>query len=256
MEELERAVHTIQVRFGAHALAPATAVPMVQPWPTGCVDLDRISGIGGLPKGRLSVLLGTGTCGKTSLALSLLAAATHGFAHAVVIDPGCCFDAWSLTAHRGDPEPLTVVRVSTAAAAGEAAVSLAKAGAGFLLCLLPARLVAQSEPWLSPLCAAAERSGAVVVAVSESAPAALAHASSFSLALERSAWIHDRGQLAGIRTRLRCLKNKVGTPGGEAVLEFRYAFGATLFPELPVRAVVTAAEPADEEPGWVASAAV
>ena len=33
-----------------------------------------------LPRGRLTLLTGTGTCGKLTLALNLLAGATHAFA--------------------------------------------------------------------------------------------------------------------------------------------------------------------------------
>jgi hypothetical protein len=55
---------------------------------------------------------------------------------------------------------------------------------------------------------------------------ALAHASSFSLALSRTEWIWERGQLIGIRVMACCLKNRVAPPLGETALEIRYQLGA------------------------------
>jgi hypothetical protein len=48
-----------------------------------------------LPRGRVSLFTGNGTCGKLTVALALLANATHEFAHAMVIDTGV-FDPWNL----------------------------------------------------------------------------------------------------------------------------------------------------------------
>src|SRR5437899_13090631 len=86
--QLEHAISTIRVRFGSQALTRAGELPPPQPWPS-CTPLDRLSGIEGLPRGRLTLLTGSGTSGKLTLALRLVAAATHEFANAVVIDaPG------------------------------------------------------------------------------------------------------------------------------------------------------------------------
>jgi RecA/RadA recombinase len=173
-----------------------------------------------MPQGRLSLLTGSGTCGKLTLALSLLARATHAFAHAVVIDGGG-FDPSSLTPFSPELGALTVVRAPAPEVAGEAAATLARAGVGFLLlmCDLP-------EHWLGPLESGANRSGAVVVDVIDAADRALAHASSLSFAFTRSDWIWERGQLVGLRTAARCIKNRVAPPLGETELEIRYPFGS------------------------------
>jgi hypothetical protein len=118
------------------------------------------------------------------------------------------------------------------AAVGEAAVSLAKAGAGFLLLSLPARVATEAEPWLPLLAAAAERSEAVVVALAEEAPRPLAHASSLSVAVERTTWKIERGELVGLRARLTCVKNKVSSPGRMAEIEVNYPLGPGLYPEV------------------------
>src|SRR6202140_4890556 len=106
--QLDHAISAIRVRFGSQALTRAAELPPPQPW-ASCTPLDRLTGIGGLPRGRLTLLTGSGTCGKHTLALALLAGATHEFAHAVVIDNRSAFDPWPLLAFDPDLRALTVV---------------------------------------------------------------------------------------------------------------------------------------------------
>jgi hypothetical protein len=119
----------------------------------------------------------------------------------------------SLAVVRLDPDP-----------SGEAATALARAGAGFILLMgeVP-------EQWLGPLEASANRSGTVLVGVVDAPGRALAHASSLSLGFARTDWVWERDQLVGLRTIVRCLKNRVAPPLGESELEIRYPLG----PQLP-----------------------
>jgi RecA/RadA recombinase len=225
--QLDHAISSIRVRFGSQALTRAAQLPPPQPWPS-CTPLDRLTGIGGLPRGRLTLLTGSGTCGKLTLALAMLAAATHEFAHAVVIDNQGSFDPWTLLPFDPDLSSLAMVRLQSDPA-GEAAAALAKAGAGFILLMgeVP-------EPWLGPLEAGANRSGSVLVGVIDAPGRAFAHASSLSLGFSRTEWVIERGQLVGLRTVARCLKNRVAPPLGESQLEIRYPLGAQLFLEHPL----------------------
>src|SRR5712691_1911720 len=93
-EKLQRAVGAIHVRFGGHALVRANRLHAAVAWPTGLPAVDRLSGIGGLPRGRVSVLQGATGAGKLSLALALLARATREHARTVVIDRPSGFDPW------------------------------------------------------------------------------------------------------------------------------------------------------------------
>ena len=235
---LDRAVEAIRVRFGSQALTRAAELPPPPPWPSG-TPLDRLTGIGGLPGGRITVLNGSGTCGKLTAALSLLARATHEFAHAVVIDSIESFDPWALLPFQPDLDRLTVVRPATRDVAGEAASSLARAGAGFILLMgeVP-------EPWLGPLESGANRSGSVVVSVVDSSSRPLAHASSLSLGFWRLDWIWDRHQLVGLKSAVRCLKNRVAPPLGELELDIVY-------PPHPIAGAVMA--PSAEEPGCLSA---
>src|SRR5437660_9338016 len=216
---LETAINSIRVRFGSQALTRAAEMPPPQPWSSG-TPVDQLTGIGGLPRGRLSLFTGSGTSGKLTVALSLLAQATHEFAHAMVIDGGG-FDPWMLIPFSPEPGALTVVRAPAPEIAGEAAATLARAGAGFLL--LTGEV---PEHWLGPLESGANRSGTVLVGVIDAPSRAFAHASSFSLGFSRSDWMWDRGLLVGLRTSARCVKNRVAPPLGETELEICYRLGA------------------------------
>jgi recombination protein RecA len=243
-EKLRRAIGAVHVRFGGQALVQANRLPPTAPWPTGLPAVDRLSGIGGLPRGRVSVLQGAAGSGKLSLALALLARASREHARAVVIDGHGGFDPWIADRLGADLGALTVVRPAVAAAAGEAAVALARAGAGFGLVL-----DALPEAALAPLESAASRSGSLMVVVAEARAwagetsaerRALAHASSLTLELRHLGWMRGHDLVTGARTMVRCVKNKLGAPGGEAELEVRYPLGPR--------------QPAAEEPREVAPA--
>lgn len=227
---LESAIDSIRVRFGSQALTRAAELPLPQPW-LSRTPVDQLTGIGGLPRGRVSLFTGNGTCGKLTLALALLANATHEFAHAMVIDSGA-FDPWNLLPFYPELSALTVVRAPTPEIAGEAATALAKAGVGFILLMgeVP-------EPWMGPLESGANRSGTVLVGVVDAPGCAFAHASSFSLGFARTDWIWERGQLVGLRTLARCLKNRVAPPLGETELEIRYPLGTKQLSDYQARVI-------------------
>ena len=245
-QRLESAIDAIHVRFGDQALLRANRLPRAEPWPTGIGELDRLTGIHGLPAGRLSVLQGPLGSGKVSIALALLGRATRELAQAVVVDHETGFDPWALEPMHPELTRLTLVRPPDAASAGEAAVALARAGAPFLLLLseLP-------EPALNPLESSAARSGCLVLAVAPGRDAALAHASSLTLGVERSAWLRERGEVVGLQARVTCLKNRLAAPGAATELEVRYPVGARHFPERPIAIVQH-----EGDPRWVVRTAV
>lgn len=220
--DLDSAIDSIRLRFGSQALTRAAELPAPQPWPTGTA-IDWLTGIGGLPRGRLTLFTGSGTCGKLTVALSLLARATHEFAHVIVIDPGG-FDPWCLLPFSPELSALTVVSAQAPEISGESAAALARAGGGFILLMsgIP-------EHWIGPIESGANRSGSVLVGVVDAPDRALAHASSFSLGFSRTHWLWDRRQLVGLRVSARCMKNRVAPPLSETVLDIRYP----LFSEQP-----------------------
>src|SRR6202165_5041228 len=108
--QLDHAISAIRVRFGSQALKRAAEMPPSQPW-SSHTPLDHLSGIEGLPRGRLTLLTGSGTCGKLTLGLALLAGASHEFAHAIVIDTRGGFDPWTLLPFDPELGSLAVVRL-------------------------------------------------------------------------------------------------------------------------------------------------
>lgn len=217
--DLDSAIDTIRLRYGSLALTRAAELAAPQPWSTGTA-VDSLTGIGGLPRGRLTLFTGSGTCGKLSVALSLLARATHEFAHVMVIDPGG-FDAWCLLPFSPELSALTVVSAQAPEICGESAAALARAGSGFILLMRGV-----PEHWIGPIESGANRSGSVLVGVVDAPDRALAHASSFSLGFSRMRWMWDRSQLVGLRVSARCIKNRVAPPLGETVLDIRYPLSA------------------------------
>lgn len=247
-QQLQHAIDAVHVRFGDQALVRATRLETAGPWPTGVAAVDRLSGIGGLPRGRISVLLGPCGSGRLSVALVLLAHATRDFARVAVLDHQRGFDPWTLDPLGADLATLSVVRPPTRAAAGEAAVALARAGAGFLLAL-----EAPPEPSLAALESAAARSGCLVVVLAGlDAPGAegqraLAHAASLTLRFEHVALVWEHGLVLGHRALVRCVKNKLALVGSwadqRAELELRYPVSPRLFVGQPVRELTAVDQP-------------
>jgi RecA/RadA recombinase len=186
-------------------------------------------------------MTGIGTCGKLTLALALLAGATHEFAHAMVVDSGRSFDPWTLLPFSPELSALTVVGAPTPEMAGEAAAALARAGAGFILLMgeVP-------EHWLGPIEAGANRSRTVLVGVVDSPGRAFAHASSLSLGFSRTDWVWDRGELVGLKASARCLKNRVAPPLGEAELVIRYQLDTHHIAGPPIQVVEASQAPIEE----------
>ena len=75
---LQRVIATIQRRWGEralHILGQSSSSPATSAISTGFAALDQALGIGGLPRARMTELLGPPTSGKTTLALRMLAQA-------------------------------------------------------------------------------------------------------------------------------------------------------------------------------------
>lgn len=249
MSQIENTIRSVNLRFGSHALGRAIQVPPPLPWPVGIEAVERMTGIGGLPRGRISILEGAATSGKLSLALALLARASAEMARAVLIDPGLGLDPWMLLPHSPHLARITLIRPPRPEAGFEAAITLARAGAGFLL-LLAARPGASGRDQglpLSQLERAAHASGTVITLVCERAGPEARHASSFSLELQRQSWLHQRGELVGIRSRVSCLKTRLGRPAPAATLDFLYPLSPLLFPD--GHPISEPGDPSTENPG-------
>src|SRR6266540_7066822 len=128
---LEQVIAAIQRRWGTHALrllgdaATAPAVPVVT---TGFAALDAALGIGGVPRGRMTELLGTPTSGMTTIALTLIARAQEQGDLVGYVDISRMFDAQYAASVGVDLPSLLLVRPTTAADALEIIQALVGSG--------------------------------------------------------------------------------------------------------------------------------
>lgn len=82
-------VTAVNRHFGlgsAVRLGDGVVVMAVDVIPTGSLAIDRALGAGGFPRGRISEIYGTDSCGKTTLALHVIAEAQRQGGHAVFVD--------------------------------------------------------------------------------------------------------------------------------------------------------------------------
>ncbi len=93
------------LRRGADPAAPLTRCP------TGLPGIDDLLG-GGFPRGRLSEIAGAACCGRTSLALALLARTTAAGEVAALVDGADAFDPPSAAAAGVDLSRVLWVRAS------------------------------------------------------------------------------------------------------------------------------------------------
>ena len=85
---LDIALAGIEKQFGKGAVIRMgeRAVRDIQVIPTGCLDLDMALGVGGVPRGRIVEIYGPESCGKTTLALHIVASAQKSGGEAAYID--------------------------------------------------------------------------------------------------------------------------------------------------------------------------
>ncbi len=91
---LESALAQIEKRFGKGSVMTfsSEAIKTVESIPSGSLTLDIATGIGGIPRGRITEIYGPESSGKTTLTLHLIAEAQKRGGKAVFIDAEHAFD--------------------------------------------------------------------------------------------------------------------------------------------------------------------
>jgi recombination protein RecA len=229
---LEAAVARVHRRHGTQslvrgkpptAIGTATAIPHIS---TGFLPLDQALGIGGLPKGRVSELVGPATSGKTTLALKFLAQAQKGGGQVAYVDQARAFDPDY--AHRCGLDLSRLLVVAPYDLLEALAMTEALAGSGGLEAVVfdgldaiwgdavSASLLAAC---LDRLAAPLARSGTVLLflhglALGKSpALSALAHHATVRLHIVRERWLRSHGDIRGYEARVEVLKNRLGPAG-------------------------------------------
>ena len=239
-ERLERALEKLRRRFGewiVYRLRDARPSVGESSVPTGSLGLDRATGIGGVPRGRIAELCGPPTSGKGTLAGHILANAQRGGGFAALIDADHSADLDRLRGCGVDlPDLLLAVPQGALEALDIACLLAASGGLDALVISSTNGLV--RGPSGDPRAFArgvrrlvVELSGSPTAAVflahtgpgcqySPNAALTLAHAASLRVECVPLGLVtHPSGEVLGLRLRAEVAKNKLAPPHGTADFE-------------------------------------
>ncbi|HEV3234660.1 MAG TPA: ATPase domain-containing protein [Candidatus Dormibacteraeota bacterium] len=246
----------IQTRFGTAALQNAAAVVALQSdiaptprpadvssaagCPTGIAEIDDLTSVGGLPRGRLSLCLGSPGAGKMMVGYQFLAQASQEYAAVLALDMRGHLDPWLMARMGARLDRVLVLRPDRGAGVEdelktslEATLALLRAGVGCVLADLPAAWATSGlwDPFAASLSAACSRAGAPMLLLAEDVAAMpLRYAASVVLRLRHQEWLLRHGDIDGVRLSVVVEKNKVGMPGGAAEFVVRYPRGTFMPP--------------------------
>jgi len=236
---LEMAVAAIQKKWGPRALRRvgsedmAAEIPHI---PTGFPALDEALGIGGVPRGRITEILGVPTSGMTTLALKLVAGAQAEGDVAAYLDLSYSLDPDYAVRCGVALSELLLVRPHGGEEALEIAPSLAASGGvGVLVFDSTSDLLAEGGTWpmssaLRRLVSAVRGSPCAMVFLTglyfggAESPANyptgfdLPRCAALRLLLERERWLRRRRDVRGYTTRVTVIKNKFAPIGASATI--------------------------------------
>lgn len=239
--KLEMTVAAIHRRFGPSVLRKGRShetdeardrVPHI---PTGFSSLDKLLGIGGLPKGRIIEIVGRATSGKTTLALKFLAQAQRGDRSVGYIDQARYFDPdyayrCGLDLSRliiGTPYDVTETLAMVEALVKDGGLAaLVLDTVDFLWADLPSAQHLNAS--LSRLIALLARAGTILIFLHDplageiQALSVLRHYASLRLEVIREDWQHRHGDVRGYKARIQILKNRFGPTGGSTAIEIKF----------------------------------
>jgi hypothetical protein len=205
--------------LGAHVVRGVPEAPPAACFPTGLAAIDRALG-GGFPRGRVSEVVGPACCGRTSLALALLARVTAQGELAALVDRPDVFDAASAARAGVDLARVLWVRPPGLGEALRSVEHVLQAG-GFPLVLLDLALEEGAAPriptaaWPRLRKATAASAAALVLLGRRRLAGTFAD---LALELDGAVPCFESGPewLAGLDSRVRLVRSRAG-PGGADV---------------------------------------
>lgn len=225
---LESVIHELELRFGSgvvYRLVNARPKLGARSVSTGSLGLDWISGVGGVPRGRVTTLDGPDSSGKTTISYHVLANAQREGGLAAFLDAEHSADPAELRACGVDFADLILGLPASAVEALEMAEILARSAALDAIVLnalrrpYPTWLLAEAARRLLGALAGSPTAFLFVGLADRSHAQPLAFA---SLALQSRPIrpiIQPGGAIGGLRVRVEVTKNKLARPGGMVELD-------------------------------------